>query len=189
MFSNCSRIANCFRCFSILKNPKKNMQLLQQPPKSWSWQPQPQKYFLHRLLQSKSELWKIKIIISRVLFNYLHLRSIPGHQNAIRTNLSLHKCFVRYEDDFGRYKKNHNKSAVKWVTKIIIIKVSGWSMITSLLSVDICLGAAHASMIHRHRQLAVNSRMPQIKVRIVLRLQMHRTQTISSKDTRKRFWA
>ena len=25
------------------------------------------------------------------------------YQNAVRTNLSLHKCFIRYEDDFGSY--------------------------------------------------------------------------------------
>ncbi|KAG8255285.1 Forkhead box protein P4 [Homalodisca vitripennis] len=25
------------------------------------------------------------------------------HRNAIRTNLSLYKCFVRYEDDFGSF--------------------------------------------------------------------------------------
>jgi hypothetical protein len=29
--------------------------------------------------------------------------SLSGTKNAIRTNLSLHKCFVRYEDDFGSY--------------------------------------------------------------------------------------
>ena len=29
--------------------------------------------------------------------------SNEGQKNAIRTNLSLHKCFVRYEDDFGSF--------------------------------------------------------------------------------------
>ena len=27
----------------------------------------------------------------------------PNLKNAVRTNLSLHKCFIRYEDDFGSY--------------------------------------------------------------------------------------
>ncbi|XP_065577119.1 forkhead box protein P1-like isoform X9 [Artemia franciscana] len=30
-------------------------------------------------------------------------RNAATWKNAIRTNLSLHKCFVRYEDDFGSY--------------------------------------------------------------------------------------
>ena len=40
------------------------------------------------------------------LFCALLLRTPPSvcHvKNAIRTNLSLHKCFVRYEDDFGSF--------------------------------------------------------------------------------------
>merc|ERR1719150_560565 len=30
-------------------------------------------------------------------------RNTASWKNAIRTNLSLHKCFVRYEDDFGSF--------------------------------------------------------------------------------------
>jgi len=35
-------------------------------------------------------------------FSCRTLRLLPL-KNAIRTNLSLHKCFVRYEDDFGSF--------------------------------------------------------------------------------------
>ena len=57
--------------------------------------------------------WKVDISgaresqtsVYRIPNNAAHVQSrktIP-FQNAIRTNLSLHKCFVRYEDDFGSY--------------------------------------------------------------------------------------
>ena len=40
-------------------------------------------------------------------FSFLSLLRTPPSvchvKNAIRTNLSLHKCFVRYEDDFGSF--------------------------------------------------------------------------------------
>ena len=34
---------------------------------------------------------------------FVTITLIEGYESAIRTNLSLHKCFVRYEDDFGSF--------------------------------------------------------------------------------------
>ena len=43
--------------------------------------------------------WKVGCV---TINTYSLMRRI-SLQNAIRTNLSLHKCFVRYEDDFGSF--------------------------------------------------------------------------------------
>ena len=48
--------------------------------------------------------WKVKLTSNPVFTmsrNYISF--FVSTQNAIRTNLSLHKCFVRYEDDFGSF--------------------------------------------------------------------------------------
>jgi hypothetical protein len=42
--------------------------------------------------------WKVLIVGSG-----LRATRFCSSQNAIRTNLSLHKCFVRFEDEFGSY--------------------------------------------------------------------------------------
>ena len=52
----------------------------------------------------KMSAYNFKVLIVNLCFVSLCETSflfLP--QNAIRTNLSLHKCFVRYEDDFGSF--------------------------------------------------------------------------------------
>ena len=51
-------------------------------------------YYL--MIETNFTLSWISINLS-FFFPFSHLK------NAIRTNLSLHKCFVRYEDDFGSF--------------------------------------------------------------------------------------
>lgn len=43
------------------------------------------------------------IFVLSISLGTVHTCRIRYAQNAIRTNLSLHKCFVRYEDDFGSF--------------------------------------------------------------------------------------
>ena len=48
------------------------------------------------------------LLLSQLFLNFQNTwihnsPNTPKIQNAIRTNLSLHKCFVRYEDDFGSF--------------------------------------------------------------------------------------
>ncbi|KAH0548899.1 hypothetical protein KQX54_004097, partial [Cotesia glomerata] len=49
----------------------------------------------------KLKLHKICGLTSMVMMGFAATN--PEKRNAIRTNLSLHKCFVRYEDDFGSF--------------------------------------------------------------------------------------
>ena len=59
-------------------------------------------YILHTIYHKILCFPSLNIPISNLCI-YLTLLLTEGQKNAIRTNLSLHKCFVRYEDDFGSF--------------------------------------------------------------------------------------
>lgn len=47
---------------------------------------------------------RLNLLYNLLISPSFSLSFLAAHlKNAIRTNLSLHKCFVRYEDDFGSF--------------------------------------------------------------------------------------
>ena len=96
------------------------------PPPPWVWPPwtyiphfchdyQRLKYKSSFSFQNKQKQPDTRVSHFHLFFGHLWSFLVPScyttclsrvcddDQNAIRTNLSLHKCFVRYEDDFGSF--------------------------------------------------------------------------------------